>query len=302
MATAMRRRACPGFSITETMVGLALGLIVAAAATAAWLAALAAYRSAVERVLLEERGQRALSILTALVRQAGWHPAALPAMPPAVSGADDCGQPAIGNLPACGRRGVAQSDALLVRFSGHGLRSDPSQPDHTMVDCSGFPVAAQAAGAAEPAGFVAANLVYVAAGTDGEPQLLCRYPARRNGQIDGHGWTSGALIRGVASLQLRYGVDTDGDRRPDAFLRAAQVQAMGEQAWHRVVAVQIALVLQGDQGGQSDPAAGIHAGPGQDDALTDLRAAVVDAHRATTRVFATTVRLRNAPRCEETLC
>ncbi len=299
----MMRRASPGFSLTETMVGLALGLIVAAVAAAAWLAALSAYRSAVERVLIEERGQRALAILTALLRQAGWHPEALAASaPPAVSGADDCGQPAMGNVPACGRRGVAQSDALLVRFSGHGLPHDASQPDHTMVDCSGYPVAAQAAGAAGQDGFVVDNLIYVATGTDGEPQLLCRYPARRNGQIGGHGWTSGALIRGVATLQLRYAIDTDGDQRPDALLPAAQIQALGEQAWHRVLAVQIALALQGEHRGPPQATAGFEAAAGRDDALADLRAAAVDTQRATRRVFATTVRLRNAPRCEETLC
>ncbi|MFJ4289013.1 PilW family protein [Cupriavidus sp. NPDC089707] len=300
MRTLPMRRNASGFSLTEAMVGLALGLIVAAVAAAAWQVALSAYRSAAERVLLEERGQRALAILAAVLRQAGWHPGPLDAaVPPAVSGADDCGQPGIAEMPTCARRGVAQSDALLVRFSGQGQPGDPSQPDETMLDCSGYPLAARVAGAESATDFVAANLLYIAAAVDGEPQLLCRYPSRHNGQVDGHGWTSGALVRGVASLQLRYGVDIDGDGQPDAFLPAARIQAMGAQAWHRVLAVQIALALQGEQRGAAGGAAGVARA---DDALADLQAAPVDTKRANRRVFATTVRLRNAPRCEETLC
>ncbi len=300
MRTQPMRRHGLGFSLTEAMVGLALGLIVAAVATAAWQVALSAYRSAAERVLLEERGQRALAILAALLRQAGWHAGTLDASaPPAVSGADDCGQPGIAEVPTCARHGVAHSDVLLVRFSGQGQSGDASQPDETMIDCSGYPLAARVAGAGSATDFVAANLLYVAAATDGEPQLLCRYPSRRNGQVDGHGWTSGALVRGVASLQLRFGIDMDGDRQPDAFLPAARVQAMGAHAWQRVLAVQVALALQGEQRGIPRDA-GVTAGA--DDALADLQAAPVDTHRASRRVFATTVRLRNAPRCEETLC
>ncbi|WP_115678482.1 PilW family protein [Cupriavidus neocaledonicus] len=309
-----------GFSLVELMVGMALGLIASAVAGAAFLNAHAAYLATTDRVLIEERGQRALAILSTLLRQSGWpgEPASGTAGAglPVVSGADNCGQPAVAAVPACTRAAVGQSDALLVRFSGSGLPAAPAQPDDTMTDCSGYPVAASTAGAAgavgavgaastaASGGYVAENLLYVAAGADGVPQLLCRYPARRNGLIDGSGWTSGALVRGVESLQLRYGLDLDQDGRPERFETASAIPPLGDAAWQRVVAVQIAIAVRGDRPGSATPAGGSAADalslPGT--AAADLPPAAPAQAGTARRVFAATVRLRNAPRCQETLC
>ncbi|NUO86726.1 MAG: prepilin-type N-terminal cleavage/methylation domain-containing protein, partial [Cupriavidus sp.] len=250
-----------GFSLVELMVGMTLGLIASAAAGAAFLNVHAAYLAATDRVLIEERGQRALAILSTLLRQSGWPGEPASGMAgtalPAVSGADNCGQPAVAAVPACARAAVGQSDALLVRFSGSGLPAAPAQPDATMTDCSGYAVAGTAANAASTAaGYAAENLLYVAAGADGVPQLLCRYPTRRNGLIDGSGWTSGALVRGVESLQLRYGLDLDQDGRPDRFETASAITAPGDAAWQRVVAIQIAIAVRGDRPGSATPVRG----------------------------------------------
>ncbi|WP_316151054.1 PilW family protein [Cupriavidus sp. BIC8F] len=304
----MRRDASRAFSLVELLVGLILGLIVTAAAVAAFHATRTAYLTATDRILLEERGQRALTIIASLLRQSGWPGEPVSATsypaPPAVSGADDCGQPAIGAVPSCGRAGVGRSDALLVRFSGSGLPAAPAQPDETMTDCSGYAVAARVAGADANGGYVAANLIYVAAGGDGVPQLLCRYPARRGGVIDGMGWTSGALVRGVESLQVRYGLDTDRDGRADRFETASAIHSLGESAWHRVVAVQIAIAVRGDRPGSAaaNPGEGADPLPAPGTAAGDLAPAPPSQAGTARRVFATTVRLRNAPRCQETLC
>lgn len=289
-----------GFTLTETMVGLALGLLVTAVAGTAFLLCRAAYLAAAERTLLEERGQRALNILSTLIRHSGWVPDATGKAPaqPAISGADDCGQPSIATVPACGKSGLTSSDALLVRFSGSGQAVDASLPDQTMIDCSGYAVAARKSDSPADTSYVTANLLYVASASDDEPQLLCRYPARRNGRIDGSGWTSGAIVRGVESMQIRYGVDTRGNRFPDTFLRADQVTAMGEDTWHRVVAVQVALALRLERRGAA-PSGMQVTGAG---AMADLYDRLSGHGRYTSRIFATTVRLRNAPRCQETLC
>ncbi|NUT14606.1 MAG: prepilin-type N-terminal cleavage/methylation domain-containing protein [Cupriavidus sp.] len=297
-----------GFSLVELMVGMTLGLIASAAAGAAFLNVHAAYLAATDRVLIEERGQRALAILSTLLRQSGWPGEPASGMAgtalPAVSGADNCGQPAVAAVPACARAAVGQSDALLVRFSGSGLPAAPAQPDDTMTDCSGYAVAASAAGTGTTAGYVAENLLYVAAGADGAPQLLCRYPARRNGLIDGSGWTSGALVRGVESLQLRYGLDLDQDGRPERFETASALPAPGDAAWQRVVAVQIAIAVRGDRPGSATPVRGSATDalslPGT--AAADLPPAAPAQVGTARRVFAATVRLRNASRCQETLC
>ncbi|RDK12079.1 PilW family protein [Cupriavidus lacunae] len=300
--------ASKAFTLVELLVALLLSFIVAAAAIAAFHATHTAYLTTTDRVLLEERGQRALTILSTLLRQSGWPGEPSSASPhaalPAVSGADNCGQPAIGAVPSCGKAGIGRSDALLVRFSGSGLPAAPAQPDETMTDCSGYAVAARTAGADAHSGYVAANLLYVAAGSDGVPQLLCRYPARRSGVIDGSGWTSGALVRGVESLQVRYGLDTDDDGRPDRFETATEIQPLGEAAWQRVVAVQIAIAVRGDRPGSAaaGPASGAGPLPTPGTAVDDLAPAATPQPGTARRVFSTTVRLRNAPRCQESLC
>lgn len=298
-----------GWSLVELMVGLVLGLIVTAAAGAAFHGAHAAYGATVESLLLEQRGQFALDVLAQQIRHSGWSPApAAPApangtRPPTLAGRDDCGQPGIDDVPTCGRAGLDASDALLLRFTA------PPQPDRAMVDCSGYPAIAAVAGAATaPSTADVANLFYVAAGSDGEPQLLCRYPSRRAGELSGSGWTSGALVAGVETMQFRYGVDTSGDGKPDAYLRADEVEALGRAAWRKVIAVQIALVLRSQRpfpsarpATGSPPLALLPARfPGEGGADIDF----VPATRpgALRRVFATTVRLRNAPACGETLC
>ncbi|WP_029045455.1 PilW family protein [Cupriavidus sp. amp6] len=304
----MRLRTMPGYTLVELLVGMTLGLVVAAAAVSTFLAAQAAYLVIADRILLEERGQRALAVITLLLRQAGWRMAPAGAATaavtafPAVSGADNCGQPAIGPLPSCARAGVGRSDALLVRFDGSGLPGALAQPDQTMTDCSGYGVAAQQAGPYGTPDYVAANLIYVTAGSDGVPQLLCRYPTRRQGTIDGTGWTSGALVRGVESLQFRYGLDTDGDGVADRYEPAATIQAQGAAAWERVLAVQVALAVRGDRPGSAAGQENAEPPPPAGSAAADLDAAGPGVPGTARRVFATTVRLRNLPRCQDTLC
>ncbi|WP_458761854.1 PilW family protein [Cupriavidus basilensis] len=313
----MRARRAQGFSLIELMVGLALGLLVSALAVSAFHAAQVAYRTAVDLVLLEERGQRALAILSHLVRHSGWQPVgeALPAnAPPALSGRDDCGQPGIAALPTCPRRGVNGSDALLVRFSGSGRAQDPTLPDQTMIDCSGYALPAVSVGGSaggSARAYAGESLIYIATGADGEPQLLCRYASRRDGRVLEGSWTSGALVRGVEAMQLRYGIDTDGDGKADAFLRAEELRARGDAAWREVLVVQMALVLRGERplALAAAPAVltlfppgtpGAHAGTGLH--VDDLFFSPHDRPALIRRVFSASVRLRNTWPCRQTLC
>jgi type IV pilus assembly protein PilW len=269
-----------------------------------------AYGATVEHVLLEQRGQYALDAIAQQIRQSGWQPALSSngTTPPALVGRDDCGQPSIEEWPSCGRGGIAHSDALLLRFGvrrAQGLPAgEPSQPDRAMVDCSGYAVMPGGTATAS----TVANLFYIAEGVDGEPQLLCRYPNRREGDLTGSGWTSGALVPGVETLQFRYGVDTSGDGKPDAYLRATEVQALGPAAWRKVLAVQIALVLRGRATllpaaipGQVRPLP-LLPSRGAGDTSDDISFVPTRQPAALRKVFSTTVRLRNPVPCEETLC
>lgn len=300
-----------GWSLVEVMVGLLLGTLASGAAVMAFHTMRSAYVLAAEQRELEQRGGALLEAIAMLLRHAGWHPARTAALPPPLNGRDDCGQPTLGDAVACGKPGVAGSDALLIRFGGDHPFGDPAVPDRYLTDCSGYPVpiGVAAAGTApaastQAAGYLTANLLYVAVGADGEPQLLCRYPGRRDGGAPGTTWSTGALARGVETLQLRYGVDRDGDGRVDTFLRASEVAIGGPDAWRKVLAVQIALVLRTGAGMPGTAAASLPLFPARTPGEPGDDIAFMPRSRPTAsrRVFATTVRLRNAPLCTESPC
>ncbi|WP_244258666.1 PilW family protein [Cupriavidus gilardii] len=306
------RTAAPaGSSLVEVMVGLLLGTLATGAAVTTFHTMRTAYVIAAEQRELEQRGGALLETIATLLRHAGWHPAPTAALPPPLIGRDDCGQPALGDALNCGKPGIAGSDALWIRFGGDHPFGDPAMPDRYLSDCSGYPVAVTVPGAATApassprvAGYLSAHLLYVADGADGEPQLLCRYPGRADGGTANNTWNSGALARGVETLQLRYGVDRDGDGRVDTVMRASELNIDGPAAWRKVLAVQIALVLRTGAGVAGSPASPLALLPARTAGEQGDDIAFVPRTRpaASRRVFATTVWLRNAPFCAASSC
>lgn len=302
-----------GFTLTGMMVGMALGLLASVLAVAAFHVVRQAYATLADSFMMAERGHRALGIVAQLVRQAGWIPGQVsmapghPAPTVPLEGHDDCGRPAIALSVPCGARGVHRSDALRVRFSGSSASATPTLPDGTMTDCGGYALAASAAhiDGQPPSHHAAMNLLYIGTGSDGVPQLLCRYPRRLDREMQAVAYTSGTLVRGVEAMQLRYGVDDDGDGAVDAYLRARDLRARGDAGWHRVRTVQVALVVRGDRA--TAPALPHTAlallpalSPGDtDDDLSFLPVAQPQLRR---RVFSATIRLRNPSPCTERLC
>nr|WP_315592600.1 PilW family protein [uncultured Cupriavidus sp.] len=302
-----------GFTLVGMMVGVSLGMIVTLAALAMFQVVRAGYASVVDGVLIEERGQRALAIMSHAIRQAGWIPvhvaqaAAHPAPAAPLEGRDDCANPSIGAELRCTRAGVLGSDALLVRVSGSGLANDPTLPDGTMSDCGGYALPARAVRSDNgPADHHAAsNLFYIGIASDGVPQLLCRYPRREGNRVRTDAYTAGTLVRGVEVMQLRYGVDTDDDGRIDRFVPARSLQGQPHAGWHRVRAVQIAVVIRGERPTASPSSSQTltllpaQASDGQNDALSFVPTMHPELRR---RVFATTIRLRNPSPCREAIC
>ncbi|KAI3590114.1 Type IV fimbrial biogenesis protein PilW [Cupriavidus sp. U2] len=312
-----------GFTLASLMVGISLGLIATFAALATFQVMRTAYATVVDGVLIEERGQRALFILAHSIRQAGWIPAhvalapAHPAPVPPIEGRDDCAQPSLHTqtqTPSrtqspmqCARGGVNGSDALLVRVSGSGLAADPTLPDGTMSDCGGYALPARAivraSGAALPH-HASTNLFYVGTGGDGVPQLLCRYPTRQGSRLLAGAHTAGTLVRGVEMLQLRYGIDSDGDGRIDRFVPARELPTQGSAGWHRVHAVQIAVVIRGERPTLAPGTTQrLTLFPGDGASHADDQVFMPARHpRLRRRVFATTVRLRNPSPCQGIIC
>lgn len=306
------RRRAAGFTLAGMMVGVALGMLAMLAVLACLQVVRDAYASVVDSVLIEERGQRALAIVSHAIRQAGWIPAhvalapahAAPASP--VEGRDDCALPWLQSGLQCGRSGVHASDALLVRVSGSGLAADPTLPDGTMTDCGGYPLPARAVAAegSRPPYHASANLFYIGTGGDGVPQLLCRYPSRQGNRVRSDAHTAGTLVRGVETMQLRYGVDIDGDGALDRFVPADAWHAQGPAGWHRVRAVQIALVVRGDRPTLAPGTVQtLRLFPMDGTDTADAYTFQPTTHpRLRRRAFLTTVRLRNPSPCQEALC
>lgn len=233
-----------GASLIEMMLALALGGMVIAAAAALVSSSIGMAVAQSEHADLQQRGAFAVSVLRRSLQVAGyrnWDAAAgavSPSVPPAelaIQGRDNCAA----DLHAC-RPAPNQSDLIEIRHDGAG--AEPG--DGSVLDCAGQRVAAaqrpDALGRSR-----ARNVFYVAISAHGEPALYCRY---------GTGAATGraeALVDGVESFQVLYGVDQDGDGLPNQFLAA---RGMTAAHWPRVVAVTFTLVLRGSQRARHDTA------------------------------------------------
>ncbi|MGT2494068.1 PilW family protein [Cupriavidus basilensis] len=138
-----------------------------------------------------------------------------------------------------------------MRFSGSGRAQDPTLPDQTMTDCSGYALPAASAWRR-----CHRKRRYLCRCELALCSQWCRWraatvdaaiPAGATDGVQQGNWTSGALVRGLETMQLRYGIDTDGDGKTDTFLRAEELRARGEAAWHEVRVVRVALVLRGER-------------------------------------------------------
>jgi type IV pilus assembly protein PilW len=249
---------CAGVGLVEMLVALAIGMLVTLASAAMLVTANGDYLHHGATVRLNDGGRYALELIGQALRQAGYADAALPggAAPAAEEGAGIEGLdarsltrtgPGIADARAPSVNG---SDVLAVRFGGAGSGSG----DGSIVDCAGFAVGATQQGW---------SIFYVAPGDDGEAELRCKY------RTDSGGWSADAVVRGIDSFQVLYGVDTDTpvDGVANRYLNAAALRALDDALvvagpsaaerererrrrshWHRVVAVRVALLLHGESG------------------------------------------------------
>ncbi|GGY17538.1 pilus assembly protein PilW [Massilia dura] len=254
------RPACPGspqagVGLPEMLVALGLGLAVTLAASAMLLLANRDFVHHAANTRLDDGGRYALELIARAVRQAAWSDLESGA-PPAdgdagIGGLDNRTLPRMGagfGGALAAPDAVRGSDVLAVHFGGLGSGSG----DGSVVDCAGFAV-----GGGEPGW----SIFYVGVADDGETELRCKYRAQSGN------WNADAIVRGVDSFQVLYGIDT-GDPRDgiaDRYLNASAVRALdagmalegatpAEQAqdlrrkthWKRVATVRVALLLHGE--------------------------------------------------------
>jgi type IV pilus assembly protein PilW len=314
----MNRRTCRrqrGVGIAELLVSMALGPAVLLAAGALLVSANGAYASHVGAVAADEGGRYALEAVVRAVRQASYVDWDQVAPGAAV---DDAAPARLGGLDAhtLGKtsHGIANpladaingSDVLAVRFAGAGRAPDG---DGSALNCAGFPVHGHEEGW---------SIFYVARDDRGEGELRCKYQG--NG-----GWSADAVVGGVDSFQVLYGVDTDtpADGVPNRYVNASAVDALdaalvlsganaAEQErdrnrrthWKRIASVQFALLLHGARARVDGARIYDLFGPdygeafGATDHGTRLREGGLSADGGARerRVFAATVALRHGAR------
>ncbi|MTW09323.1 pilus assembly protein PilW [Pseudoduganella eburnea] len=289
-----------GLALSEVLVAMALSLLVILAAASLLHASNGDFLHNGANTRIDDNGRFALAIVTQALRQAGYpgEPgessdqdgagAAAPAgpLPPlAIEGRDAASVASNANELGAPLPAINGSDAIAIRYAAGALAG--AGAGSAMLNCAGFP--------ASP-GEWAWSIFYVAEASDGVAELRCKYKGP-------HGWGSDAVIRGVDSFQVLYGIDTDTprDNVPNLYLSASAIDARdaalppAERAmrptWRRVTSVRIALLLHGERGSRTGTRLSIYELlPGEH--LDEARLPPAMQRRAR-RLFAATVALRN---------
>ena len=259
-----------GLTLAELMVALALGLLVVLVGGALLVSSSASYLSQSEAARLDDSGRYALATIGRAIRQTAfvnWEGAEAPlgARPEdsaSIGGLDNhsLGHAGAGielPLPAAAING---SDVLAVRYFGAGTGADG---DGSVINCAGFGVGAAASEAQR--GW---SIFYVATDAAGETELRCKYRGE-------HSWGADAIVRGVDSFQVLYGLDSDepADGVANQYLNASAINVLddglaldGADAaarardknakthWKRVVSIKLALLLHGARASAPDDA------------------------------------------------
>jgi type IV pilus assembly protein PilW len=251
----MRRLRQRGASIAGLLVATAVGMFATLMAASLLVSANGAYLAQVEAATVDDGGRYALEVITRALRQAafvnwereeaGLDPGTQPAR---IAGLDaHTLNRAADGIDGASADAVNGSDVLAVRFSGSGAAAGG---DGSVASCGGFGVGAHDDGW---------SIFYVGRNGAGEAELRCKYRGKS-------GWGADAVIGGVDSFQVLYGLDTDSppDGVANQYVSAAVLQELdaalvlaGATAaerererlrrthWKRITSIQVALVVHG---------------------------------------------------------
>lgn len=228
-----------GATLAELLVALAVGMAAMLMAAGMLVSANAAYLAQIDAATLDDAGRFAIESITRAARQAAfvnWDRVDA-AGPARLAGLDarSLSRTSAGiDDPLADT--VNGSDVLAVRFSGSGAASGG---DGSAVNCAGFGVGETDDGW---------SIFYVARNGRGEAELRCKY--RGSGS-----WGADAIVAGVDTFQVLYGVDTDDppDGVANEYINASVLDARGADSWKRIAAIRVALLLHGGQAAQARP-------------------------------------------------
>lgn len=210
-----------GLSLVELLIGIALGLLLTAAALSSLLVSREAYRTTDTLSRVQENARFAIQELARAVRIAGYRDPAN-GLAPEPFFADACGA----FDPCTADGGGNDSDRIAVML-------DPPPDDGTDTDCVGNGVEADA---------VIANVYYIQV-SGGISSLMCR-----GYDVVAGNWAGSAqpLVDGIDTMQVLYGLMDNGGL-------TEYVSADRVDNWLRVGAVRIGLLVStGQEVGGSD--------------------------------------------------
>ena len=299
----MKRSLSHGLALVELLVSMAVGLVVTLFSATLMVMSNAGYLAQDDIAAVEDAGRFALDAIGRSVRQAAYRDyGALvdtaETEAAQLAGFDD--RSLSGTTPALEKPhdAVNGSDVLAVRYSGAA--------DGAVLNCAGFAVLDNTRGW---------SIFYVARGSDGIGELRCKYRGT-------NAWKAQAIVRGVDTMQVLYGIDTDtpADGLPNTYETATQIDARdgalalsGATAlarardlnrkthWKRVCGVRVSLLLHGLKSARlEEPRQPFHLFGSGYSASQDTGAVIDPAGLAETvryrerRVFGATFLLRNS--------
>jgi type IV pilus assembly protein PilW len=263
-----------GFGISEVMVALVVGLLVTLTASAMLVGAGGNFQHHGAHARLNDNGRFALELIGQALRQGSFVNLADGMQPDDASEAMVSGLDAAivsrssAGIDAPQTGAINGSDVLALRFGGSGSGAG----DGSALNCAGF--------AEAYSGTPAWSIFYVGLSEDGEPELRCKYKG------DGS-WSSDAIVRGVDSFQVLYGLDTDtpSDGTPNRYLNASAIRALDaalvldgstldaqaadlrrKTHWKHVASLRVALLLHGELNSRQSQADSVYQlfGPAYD--------------------------------------
>lgn len=312
--TPVRQR---GLTLVELMVAITVGLLVLLFAAAMLVSANRGHAAQEDAARLDDSGRFALETIARAVRQTAYvnwdrSDAGIaddPTAPARVVGMDNRSLVKTADFISDPRPDVANgSDVLALRFAGAGPAPDG---DGSMTSCAGFGVSELQEGW---------SIFYVGRSAIGDTELRCKYRGSTS-------WGADAIVGGVDSFQVLYGLDTDvpADGLANLFVSASVVSALDDGLtlegademereldlrrktyWKRVASIKVGLILHGEKRTRmnAQPAVFDVFGPAYGDALgsadpgtriseSDMPGNLRERER---RLFSSTIMLRNPPR------
>lgn len=306
-----------GLTLVELMVAITVGLLVLLFAAAMLISANRGHAAQEQAARLDDSGRFALEAIARAVRQTAyvnWDRADAgiaddPTAPARVVGMDNRSLVKTADSISDPRPDVANgSDVLALRFAGAGAGPDG---DGSMTSCAGFGVNELEEGW---------SIFYVARSAVGDTELRCKYRGATS-------WGADAIVGGVDSFQVLYGLDTDvpADGLANLFVNASVVSALDDGLtidganetereldlrrktyWKRVASIKVGLILHGEKRVRmnAQPIVFDVFGPAYADALgssdpgtriseSDMPGSLRERER---RLFSSTIMLRNPPR------